>query len=188
MKKTENILRLPMVILILAVAFIMGRYSDYVSTAAESVYGVATYAMKTIISYAEPGAKEVDPRELKCMTDNIYYEAGNQSSIGKIAVGRVVLNRLEDGRFPSSVCGVVYQKAQSTCQFSWTCARKLHAVEDSVYEESREIAYKLLAFDSFKDSFKNVLFYHADYVAPYWSKKFKVAAKIDNHIFYKESK
>ena len=38
------------------------------------------------------------------MAANIYHEAGNQSMIGQMAVGQVVLNRVEDDRFPDTVC------------------------------------------------------------------------------------
>ena len=33
---------------------------------------------------------------LMCMAVNIYHEAGNQSMVGQMAVGQVVLNRVED--------------------------------------------------------------------------------------------
>ena len=44
-----------------------------------------------------------------CMALNIYHEAKNQSMLGQIAVGQVVMNRVEDTRFPDNVCDVVTQ-------------------------------------------------------------------------------
>jgi spore germination cell wall hydrolase CwlJ-like protein len=48
---------------------------------------------------------------LMCMALNIYHEAKNQSMLGQIAVGQVVMNRVEDRRFPNTVCEVVKQAA-----------------------------------------------------------------------------
>ena len=187
MVNTNNILRLPFVILFIVYSFfLIGKYDTTITESIGAVYETVIKSVRVNSTEVTPLAKEVDPRELKCMADNIYFEAGNQSSIGKIAVGRVVLNRLEDKRFPDSVCGVIYQKVKTTCQFSWVCGHRPAKINNDVYAESKEIAYKLLAYNSHSDSFKKVIFYHADYVNPGWSKKFKVAAKIDNHIFYKE--
>ena len=58
---------------------------------------------------------------LMCMALNIYHEAKNQSMLGQIAVGQVVMNRVEDRRFPNTVCEVVKQRKRGVCQFSWFC-------------------------------------------------------------------
>jgi len=52
----------------------------------------------------------VDPKELMCLARNIFFEAGSEPVEGKVAVGVVTLNRLQDGRFGRSLCGVVDQK------------------------------------------------------------------------------
>ena len=70
---------------------------------------------------------------LMCMAFNIYHEAGNQSMIGQMAVGQVVLNRVADNRFPDTVCEVVkeavtYKNTNKPvrwkCQFTWFCDGK----------------------------------------------------------------
>ena len=48
-------------------------------------------------------------KEEKCLTDAIYYEAGNQSEIGKEAVALVIMNRVGAKGRPKSICGVVQQ-------------------------------------------------------------------------------
>ena len=64
------------------------------------------------------------------MALNIYHEAKNQSMLGQIAVGQVVMNTIEDSRFPDNVCDVVTQSVTYKgtdkpvlliCQFSWYC-------------------------------------------------------------------
>ena len=68
-----------------------------------------------------------------CMAQNIYFESANQSFAGRLAVGHVVINRVEDLQFPNSVCEVIYQAKtrinwkgnevpiRNQCQFSWYC-------------------------------------------------------------------
>jgi hypothetical protein len=53
-------------------------------------------------------AKPVDKKQLKCLADNIYYEARGEDITGKAAVARVVMNRVNYG-FASTPCNVVYQ-------------------------------------------------------------------------------
>jgi spore germination cell wall hydrolase CwlJ-like protein len=122
-------------------------------------------------------------RELKCLADNIYYEAGNQSSKGKLAVAAVTINRVNSPKFPKSVCSVVYQRTSRVCQFSWVCEGNKRVRSAQQYAESKRIAEKVL-FSGANEGIlsRNVLFYHADYVNPRW--KLNRAAKIGTHIFY----
>ena len=50
--------------------------------------------------------------EKECLMRAMYFESNRSSSEGMLAVGTVVMNRLYDGRYPRSVCGVVGQKNQ----------------------------------------------------------------------------
>ena len=122
-------------------------------------------------------------RELKCLADNIYYEAGNQSTTGKLAVAAVTINRVNSPKFPKSVCSVVYQRTKRVCQFSWVCEGKKSVRSAQQYAESKKVAEKVL-FSGANHGIlsRNVLFYHADYVNPRW--KLNRATKIGTHIFY----
>ena len=46
---------------------------------------------------------------IQCLAMNMYHEARDQGTAGKLAVSAVVLNRVNDERFPNSVCEVVLQ-------------------------------------------------------------------------------
>ncbi|QYO79040.1 cell wall hydrolase [Devosia salina] len=50
--------------------------------------------------------------EKECMMRAMYFESNRSSAEGLLAVGTVVMNRLQDARYPKSVCGVVGQKNQ----------------------------------------------------------------------------
>jgi hypothetical protein len=47
----------------------------------------------------------------KCLADAVYFEARGEPLRGQKAVAQVVMNRVFSGRYPRSVCGVVYQNA-----------------------------------------------------------------------------
>jgi hypothetical protein len=51
-------------------------------------------------------------REHACMTRVMYFESNRSSDQGMLAVGTVVMNRVESGKYPDTVCGVVGQKNQ----------------------------------------------------------------------------
>lgn len=124
-------------------------------------------------------------KQVECLAQNIYYEAGWEPEKGQIAVAMVTLNRVEDGRFGNSICGVVKQKTQNTCQFTWFCEGKaLTKINRSVYNEIKDLAaYVYANQQKIKDPSKGALFYHADYVNPGW-KNMVYLTKIGRHKFY----
>ena len=123
-------------------------------------------------------------REVDCLAENIYYEAGHESKHGKLAVAMVTLNRVEDPRFPKDICGVVKQKVNSTCQFSWFCV-PTKKKDSETYLAAKEVALYVYAnYEKLYDITKGALYYHADYVNPGW--KLQKTTVIGRHIFYKD--
>ena len=59
----------------------------------------------------------------KCLAEAIYFEARGEAVRGQIAVAQVVLNRAFSGKYPDTVCGVVYQNKHRhlACQFTFAC-------------------------------------------------------------------
>ena len=143
-----------------------------------------------------PSIIDLDPRverELKCLAQNVYHEAGSESFNGKVAVAMVTINRASDGRFPGSICGVVKQKTHwrgsTVCQFSWFCSPKAHQappVESSNYQESLSAARKVLLEGFSISNLENALYFHARHVSPDWGKT--IVARIGNHVFYSDQK
>jgi spore germination cell wall hydrolase CwlJ-like protein len=143
-------------------------------------YTVPTYKMSIM---GEQASKTIT-KEIDCLAKNIYYEAANEPYEGKLAVAQVTLNRTNTNGYPSSVCDVVYQKTNGTCQFTWTCDTVHRIKERYLWEEAQYIAKKALTSQVTHDKLAedNALFYHADYVNPGW--KYKRLTKIGRHIFY----
>ena len=133
---------------------------------------------------------KVRENQLDCLALNIYREAGYEPFEGKVAVAQVTMNRVKDGRFGTDVCGVVYQKnvimEKVVCQFSWACdaVHKNRPIGKAAYNESYEVAKKVLLEGFRLDILKDALYYHATYVNPQW--QLDKIGKIGNHIFYKQ--
>ena len=134
-----------------------------------------------------------------CMALNIYHEAKFQSMLGQIAVGQVVMNRVEDSRFPNNVCDVVKQAVTykgtdkpvlHKCQFSWYC----NGEKDEPKYDSREWRYAqeyasiVLSGTIVLDVTEGATHYHATYVRPAWAKTKTKTTRIDRHIFYRWEK
>jgi N-acetylmuramoyl-L-alanine amidase len=128
-------------------------------------------------------------RQLACLARNIYFEAGNEPFEGKVAVAQVTINRAEARGFPEDICQVIYQKnviyERVICQFSWYCDRDSYSkiINKTVYNESMEVAKKVLLEGFRLPSLTQALYYHADYVKPGWKKE--RITQIGRHIFYK---
>ena len=134
-----------------------------------------------------------------CMALNMYHEAKNQSMLGQIAVGQVVMNRVKDTRFPDNVCDVVTQAVTykgtdkpvlHKCQFSWYCdgqkdEPKYHSEE---WWNAQEYASIVLSGTIALDVTEGATHYHATYVRPAWAKTKTRTTRIDRHIFYRWEK
>lgn len=123
---------------------------------------------------------------LKCMTEAIYFEAGNEHLAGKEAVAQVVLNRMRHRSYPNSVCGVVYQGVNDrVCQFSFTCdGSLLDPPVPEVWDKAEAVARRALAGKQFAP-IGTATHYHADYVVPKWAYSLAKLKVIGTHIFYR---
>ena len=136
---------------------------------------------------------------LMCMAFNIYHEANNQSMLGQLAVGQVVMNRVADDRFPSTVCEVVKQAVTykgtgkpvlHKCQFSWYCDGAKDDVNTKSRAWSKALDYAIIVlYDGISlDVTEGATHYHATYVRPAWRKTKTRTTRIDKHIFYRWEK
>lgn len=151
----------------------------------------------------------IDPKELACLQENIYFEAGTESIAGKIAVALVTLNRVQDNRYPDTICKVVkqgpvreswktaqypdlpdseriYHPIRNRCQFSWYCDGKPDEPFQGIgWQQSQDVAYRVAVLGMYRGMIEGATHYHATYVSPEWRKAFTLVGKIDEHIFYR---
>ena len=143
--------------------------------------------------------------DVLCLAKNIYFEAGVESTAGKLAVANVTLNRTLGANYPNTICAVVhegihrynarieeYVPVRDRCQFSWYCDGLLDDPrEGRTWESAQELAKKVLVNHYDKaliDITDGATHYHANWMETYpkWSKRKKIMASIDRHIFYKK--
>jgi len=125
----------------------------------------------------------------ECLTQALYFEARGETVAGIFAVGEVILNRVDSGRFPSSVCSVVNQGTgrQNACQFSFTCDGRSEAInEPAAWEEVGKVA-RLLLDGAPRELTNGATYYHTRAVNPRWSRAFDRTAEIGSHYFYREN-
>jgi len=143
-------------------------------------------------------------QHVQCLAMNMYHEARDQGTAGRLAVSAVVLNRVKDSRFPNSVCEVVLQgptkeswkkngmfyPIRNKCQFSWYCDGVGDEVKDKkTYQKILDLSYLILHNDiQFVDITDGATHYHADYVKPSWAKTKTRTTEIGDHIFYRWEK
>lgn len=112
------------------------------------------------------------------LAKTVLYEARGESVEGQRLVAEVVINRVNDDKFPDTVKGVVYQKHQ----FSFVAdMHKQRNPSEKSLAIARKVAYD--AINGKKTRKNNFLWYHSNKVSPSWSKG-KKGVKVGNHIFY----
>ena len=130
---------------------------------------------------------------LDCLVEAVYYEARSENMISQIAVANVILQRVKDDRYPSTICEVVHQAKKwndkiirNKCQFSYYCDGKDEKMRDySALVRSVNISSLVLQGVMLYKTM-GATHYHAYYVRPYWTlkKRFKKLGRVGSHIFY----
>ena len=151
-----------------------------------STHASATLPTLKEISESSSAPKNSSRSDLYWMAMNIYHEAGNQPLIGKIAVGIVTMNRLNDKRYPKNIRDVV----TDPYQFSWYNSKGANTPPPSNnrWKESYEVAKMLLTKTISSDIIKlleGATHFHATSVKPDWINKVHKVAQIEGHIFYR---
>ena len=126
-------------------------------------------------------------REMKCLSEALYFEARGEQIEGQIAVADVIINRKNSNQFPSTICRVVSEGSHKkhACQFSYNCDGKLELIYDKkTYSRIVKLSSMILN-GAFSDVTNGATFFHASEVSPSWSKKFQKTRRIGRHIFYK---
>jgi N-acetylmuramoyl-L-alanine amidase len=120
------------------------------------------------------------PREIECLAGAIFFEAKSETLAGQLAVGRVITARANSGRFPSSYCGVVFQRSQ----FSFIRSGAMPVINRATAAWQRAVKIALIADKgAWQSPVEGALFFHAARVSPSWGKA--RMAQVDNHVFYR---
>lgn len=135
--------------------------------------------------------------QIRCMALNIYYESRSSNRADRIAVADVVINRVNDARYPDTVCDVVKQGKKNddgsikrnACQFSWYCDGKSDwPTDNDAWVDAQMIAYNMLQYGQGRGLTEGATHYHATYVKPQWTRELQLVGRIGAHIFYRWDK
>lgn len=128
--------------------------------------------------------------DLRCLAQNVYFEARGEPLEGQYAVAEVTLNRVRAPNFPHTICGVVHEKRwdpsrrRFVADFSWTELGPVSPDDGPAWKQAMAVA--AAEYDDRHESVvPGALFYHSTSVRPAWSRTRKVVAMIGNHIFYR---
>ncbi len=135
---------------------------------------------------AQPAAKGGD--EWACLTEALYFEARGEKVKGIFGVAEVILNRVDDRRFPNSVCGVINQGTgeRYRCQFTYTCDGRPETIKElSAYERVGKVA-RIMLDGAPRTLTEGATHYHTKSVKPKWSRVFPRTTTIGYHHFYRE--
>lgn len=148
------------------------------------------YAARSTIDGSRIDAARVRTRDIRCLAENIYFEARGEPLRGQYAVAEVTMNRLASPHFPDTVCDVVHDTRFDTARqrlvahFSWTAFKLRLESGSPEWKQAMDVA--TVVYDgSYEPIVPDALFYHATYVNPYWASSKRVVGKIGNHIFYR---
>jgi len=124
----------------------------------------------------------------KCLAEAIYFESRGEAVRGQMAVAQVILNRVFSGKYPNTVCGVVYQNAHRRlhCQFTFACDGIPDIVrEPDMWERAKTIATEMLDGKLWLPEVGKATHYHAYWVHPGWVREMTKMHRLGVHTFYR---
>lgn len=124
----------------------------------------------------------------KCLAEAVYFESRGEAVRGQIAVAQVVMNRVFSGKYPDTVCGVVYQNKYRhlACQFTFACDNIPDVIrEPEMWERAKKISKAMLDGQIWLPEVGKSTHYHAYWVRPSWVAEMKKMYKFGVHTFYR---
>jgi spore germination cell wall hydrolase CwlJ-like protein len=142
----------------------------------------AGWPLYALVDKFSAGAPITD--EANCIAVAVYHEARGESLEGQLAVAKVIMNRASSGKYPASWCGVVKQPWQFS--FVNPHSGQFPSVDQTSDAWRKALGVTRLAVANAVQSVpSDVLWYHANYVAPRWRNNLTRVEKIGAHIFYR---
>lgn len=148
------------------------------------------YSARSTIDGSRIDAAKERTREIRCLAENIYFEARGETLQGQYAVAEVTMNRLASPYFPDTICEVVHDTRWDTSRrrmvahFSWTAFKLRLESGSPAWKQAMDVATTVY-HGYYEPVVPDALFYHATSVQPYWASSKKVVARIGNHVFYR---
>jgi len=168
------------------------RVSWYVADKEPWIFGAVLVLIAAAFVFAlrSTYARQDERRSLACLARNVYFEARGEPAAGQHAVAEVTMNRKASGRYPNTVCGVVYQKNWDPLRgryvgaFSWTEFDVLPQPAGEQWLQAWQVA-EAVYYRREPPVLDGAMYFHAVYIKPDWAKSKKPLARIGGHVFYR---
>ncbi|MBQ8165009.1 MAG: spore cortex-lytic enzyme [Clostridia bacterium] len=141
----------------------------------DGIAGPATLAAMGISS-GSSGSTSVSASSanVELLARIIYGEARGEPYAGQVAIAAVVLNRVEDSRFPKTISGVIYQSgafdAVSDGQINYT-------PNSTAYQAARD------ALNGWDPTYGSIYYYNPVTATNRWIKTLPITVTIGKHVF-----
>lgn len=120
-----------------------------------------------------------------CLRTALYFEARGESVKGQFAVAEVILNRVDSGAYPQSICGVVKQGGNGSCQFSYVCDGNRDVMSNRQSADLAGRIARVMIDGAPRGLTAGATHFHTRAVNPSWSHRFPRTAAIGAHLFYR---
>jgi spore germination cell wall hydrolase CwlJ-like protein len=157
------------------------------------ILGLTLGEPKVTTQVASSGSiSTINLKEKECLKSILWYESRSESELAIKAVATVVLNRLDHKLYPSTICGIKQQSyafsyvKQLEASGTPLDAPTMHsnAADRAKYQLIEDIATQAVSGGFKKVLPENALHYAHYKVDNYWTRKKKVYARVDKHVFY----
>lgn len=125
----------------------------------------------------------------RCLAEALYFEARGESVKGQFAVAEVILNRVDSGNYPDSICDVINQGTglKYQCQFTYTCDGHAEVIGEPVAFRQVGRVANLMVNGAKRTLTSGATHYHTKAVSPRWARTYPRTATIGSHHFYRQS-
>ncbi len=137
----------------------------------DGIAGKQTLAAMGITSSSGSGYSSSDYNLLARL---ISAEARGEPYIGQVAVGAVVLNRVEHPSFPNTISGVIYQSGAFSCLNDGQFWKE---VSDSSYRAAKD------ALNGWDPSGGAIYYYNPKTAKSNWIRSRPIIYRVGNHVF-----
>ena len=142
--------------------------------AADGIVGPLTAAKMGLKVKGGSNSGSYNNNDLYLLAKLVHSEARGESYTGQVAVAAVVLNRVDDSRFPNTIAGVIYQPWAFT------------AINDGQFNlEPNNTSYQAArdAMNGWDPTYGAVYYYNPRTATSSWIRSTKTVTVIGQHVF-----
>lgn len=150
------------------------KFQRYNNLTVDGIAGPNTLSAMGIVSSS--GSTSASSSNIELLARAVYGEARGEPYAGQVAVAAVILNRVEDSRFPKTISGVVYQSGA----FDVVSDGQINLTPNSTaYQAARD------ALNGWDPTYGCLYYYNPKTATNAWIKQLPISVTIGSHVFCK---